>query len=282
MEAQYCQQNWCGLAWSKWIDLISRSREREIISNEQGVYRVRVKENQGLVYIGQTNNLKRRTGSLARHTNKREMPWNDPHTAAPNLWAWKQEKGWNYEVSIATTNLTKQNRMALECFLLWQYRLEKGESTLCNHGKFHPDYTKPSNKKANRIGRKLEENEARNPSWSPSYPPLIPWNNYYSMNWMKLPWNKFQLFSKQDVFPIRQGIYRMIDQKTQDLLYIGESNNLNNRLSNHKRKFHNALFSYVILTQEINKIQRLEIENDLIGHYYILKEKSPQYQFNNG
>jgi hypothetical protein len=64
------------------------------------------------------------------------MPFNDPHTAAPNLWAWRQEEHWAYECSAATFLKSRLERKAMECFLLWKYRLEKGESTLSNHGRF--------------------------------------------------------------------------------------------------------------------------------------------------
>jgi len=278
----YFEPDWCDLIWTDWIELKSRSKERAIIPREQGVYRVRAEGYDGLIYVGQTNELKRRTGALARHTDKIEMPWNDPHTAAPNLWAWKDDKNWKYEVSIATTKLSRQNRMALECLLLWSYRLEKGESTLCNHGRFHPDYIKSSDKSANRRGRKLGKKEDRNSSWGPSYPPLTPWKSYLSENWMKLAWNEFQLISEQQDVPSKSGIYKIINTKTQELQYIGESKNLNNRLFNHKQRFPRAQFSYIETTSSIPKYQRLEIENDLIGHYYEQNRLAPRNQFLRG
>ncbi len=279
MGKSYYTPDWCRLIWTDWIELTSKSKERVIILGKQGVYRVRAEGYDGLVYVGQTNNLKIRTGSLARNTNRVEMPWNDPHTAAPNLWAWKQDKGWKYEVSVAITSLTKQNRMALECFLLWKYRQEKGESTLCNHGRFHPDYTKPSNKGKNKKGSKIDEKAPRNVSWGPSYSPLLTWESYRAENWMKLAWNEFQLIAEQHDVPVESGLYKITDPSTQKLLYIGESKNLNDRLSKHKQRFHRAQFSYVETPSIIHKYQRLEIENDLIGHYYKHNRISPRNQF---
>lgn len=279
MKTPYFEPNWNDLVWTEWIELKSKGRERGIIPREQGVYRIRAEGYNGLIYIGQTNELKRRTGALARHTNKKEMPWNDPHTAAPNLWAWKQDKKWKYEVSVATTSLSRQNRMALECFLLWCYRLERGESTLCNHGRFHPDYTKSSDKSTNRRGRKLGENEKRNPSWGPSHQPLISKDDYLSIDWMSLQWTEYQSNNEDNDIPSNAGIYKIIDSDSLDLLYVGESQNLINRLTSHKRRFPNSLFSYVEIPSEIPKYQRLEIENDLIGHYYEQYRVAPQNQF---
>jgi hypothetical protein len=100
-----------GLNWTAWVKLKDEKEERKTIPVSQGVYRVRPVGKSFLMYIGQTSNLKRRTRMFARYSFKLEMPWNNPHTAAPNLWVWRQEQGWDYEVSVATTStLTRQNR----------------------------------------------------------------------------------------------------------------------------------------------------------------------------
>lgn len=123
------------------------------------------------------------------------MPYNDPHTAAPNLWAWKQERNWLYECSAAATDFSRKERLAIECYLLWQYRLEKGESTLCNFGRFHPDYTKSRNRTSGIRGRKLLEHEDRNPAGGTSHPPLTLCGNPYEEHWMGLEWSAIEPFN---------------------------------------------------------------------------------------
>lgn len=217
---------------------------------------------------------------LASNSYKQDMPWNDPHTAAPNLWVWRQEQGWDYEVSVATTpELTRQNREGLECLLLWRYRLERGESTLCNHGRFHPNYIKSSDRSKGQRGRKLDANEPRNPAGGPSCPPLKPLNTHTSSDWMGLSWTAFKELSVAKFAPAEPGVYKIVDSKSQELLYLGETNNLRNRVNSHKRKFIDAAFSYTKLSKEIPYHQRLEIENDLIGYHYYLTGKSPICQF---
>jgi hypothetical protein len=44
------------------------------------------------MYIGETRRTVHERVNELRHTIKRKdlMPWNDPHTAAPSLWAWQE------------------------------------------------------------------------------------------------------------------------------------------------------------------------------------------------
>ena len=280
MMAPYFSKDWCGLTWTNWIKLKAGIEERKIIPKLQGVYRVRPMGENFLVYIGQTNHLKRRTGMLALTSYKNEMPWNDPHTAAPNLWAWRQEKGWEYEVSVALTlELTRLSREGLECLLLWKYRLENGESTVCNHGRFNPNYTKSSDKTRGKKGRKLLLNEPRNPAWGPSHLPLNHFRTYESNDWMGLVWTEFVGFNDSKNVPTLPGIYKIVEVKNNELLYIGETKNLKNRLKTHKKKFSKEAFSYSKLVVEMPRYQRLEIENDLIGQYYDTTGKAPAFQF---
>lgn len=278
MGGSYFERDWCGLKWSPWIRLRANTSERSVISRAQGVYRVRAEGHEPIIYIGQTNDMKRRTASLANHSHKEKMPWDDPHTAAPNLWAWRQEERWEYEVSVATSNLSRPDRMALECYLLWKYRVERGESTLCNHGRFHPLYTKSSNRKKGITGRKLPENKTHD-KWGKSYPPLPAWKNYNASDWMKLDWSKPKALSQSRMDTDKTGIYKILALTKDELQYIGETTNLGKRFNSHKRRFPETRFSYVELPRETSDFQRLEIENDLIGHHYENELKSPVYQF---
>jgi predicted GIY-YIG superfamily endonuclease len=276
----YFSSNWCTLNWVPWIRIKTKREERKIIPNSQGVYRVRPRGKDFLVYVGQTNQLKRRTGMLALNSYKEEMPWNDPHTAAPNLWVWRQEQGWDYEVSVAATPaITRQKRQGLECLLLWRYRLERGESTLCNHGRFHPDYVKSSNRLKGIRGRKLDSNETRNPAGGPSSPPLRTLNTHMSSDWMGLSWTEFEKLKTASLLPADPGVYKLVDLANHALLYVGETDNLRSRLNQHKRKFLDTVFSYVTLSSEMLHYERLEIENDLIGYHYYITGKSPSCQF---
>jgi predicted GIY-YIG superfamily endonuclease len=274
----YFNLNWCSLTWTPWINLKANSSERNNIEKKQGVYRVRAKNNPTLIYLGQTTNLKTRTSSLATNTYSVTMPWNDPHTAAPNLWAWRQDKKWDYEVSVSPTELSTQNREALECYLLWKYRLERGESTLCNHGRFHPDYIKPSNRGEGKPGYKISDNVARNPNGGASQSPLKEDFDFLSVDWMVLDWSQFSTTESSSI-PNLAGLYRIKDPSNEALNYIGETKNLRNRITQHQTRFGGKFISYYILPEKMMHFQRLELENDLIGCYYAIKNNAPINQF---
>ena len=171
------------------------------------------------------------------------MPYNDPHTAAPNLWAWRQEEKWDYECSAAIFTKSKAARKALECFLLWKYRLEKGESTLCNHGRFHKNYVKSSNRSGNKRGVRLSEREL-NPSWGPSHPPLKLQGQPLDENWMGIRWSKPLLLSlnASSQVPNTSAVYKIFPTGKKLLTYIGESQRLHNRFIQHSRKFADIFF----------------------------------------
>ncbi len=136
------------LQWSRWIaldaDLLTY---QEHVVTDPGFYRVRAVGNDWLVYIGQTGrSLRQRTrAELAKHVMRpRESPpWNDPHTAAPLLWAYRYEDGMEFELSVAPAHLDVQMRQCYEDVLLYLHRLEFGHSTLCNHGRRHPGGLEP-------------------------------------------------------------------------------------------------------------------------------------------
>ena len=89
------------------------------------------------------------------------MPYNDPHTAAPSLWAWRHAEGFDFECSAAPVTLAedaneaRKRRKGREFYLLWQYRLEFRASTRCNHGRFHPRYIKSTDRKGGLQGYRL-------------------------------------------------------------------------------------------------------------------------------
>jgi len=57
-------------------------------------------------------------------------------------------------------------------FLLYRYRQEYGESTLCNFRRFHKRYQKSTNRIEDKRGGKLEEIHRDNPAGGPSIAPL--------------------------------------------------------------------------------------------------------------
>ena len=60
----------------------------------------------------------------------------------PLLWAYRHENNFQFELSVAPCELPSQLRQCQEDSLLYLHRIEYGHSTLCNHGRRHPLWTR--------------------------------------------------------------------------------------------------------------------------------------------
>ena len=277
------QVDWLGFSWSQWIPLESSIQVYQTqITKSPGLYRIRLTHNNKLAYIGQTGrDLRDRTRQLASKVNNSQdnPPWNDPHTAAPALWAWKIENGYRYEVSVFAIDLETRERQCLEDMLLYQYRLEAKESTLANHGRFHPKWTRPSNKKSNNRMKKIVV--GNNPSWGESLPPVEEVGKPIDSNWLNLDWSDIKLLNKDIQFvPNEPGVYRLLN--AENVVYMGETQKqkLKSRLVSHAKKYGqlNLKFSYCEM-KEAKIYQLKERETDLIGAFYKHERQVPLYQY---
>lgn len=286
---QFTSSSWCGLQWTQWIsfsDLFSF----KYLPSSPGLYRIRVVNDDELFYIGETGrNLRERLGDLRRNTMKVFMPYNDPHTAAPSLWAWRHAEGFEFECSATCVALSedpheaRKRREGLEFYLLWQYRLEFGSSTRCNHGRFHPRYIKSTDRKKGLKGYRLPDSDPHNIAGGPSLPPLQLTPDPCSNTWMGLSWNTPHLLEASNVQQVTTspGVYKIFYPEVDELLYIGESKNLRSRLLSHTRKIWGdscPYFSYVPFPDDTPTYQRHEIENDLLGGFYAITQKQPKFQ----
>lgn len=274
--------DWCGFQWTDWIPLTQDQDSFSKIPAESGLYRVRSSGNSILVYIGQTGrSLKERTRTLRNNTLSEKMPYNDPKES-PCLWAYRTEEGMDFEISATPQDKSKEERMAIECFLLWQYRVEKGSSTLCNHGRFHPRFAKSKDRKRGVREERLE-NGIMNTKGGESSLPLLPSGSIESQRWMSLDWSEWEELSLRNIqkIPTQPGVYRIYDSERREMLYLGESSNLRMRIQSHSRRGweSNARFSYHSLPKSLPEYQRMEMENDLIGGYYLERVEVPRFQF---
>jgi predicted GIY-YIG superfamily endonuclease len=280
LKSNFLKDNWCNFQWSPWIKQEDISKG---IVSLSGIYRVKPKNQDYLIYIGQTGNLKRRTSTLKRECNKDKMPFRDPHTGAPCLWAWKQTHKFEYEYSFTLTKDNELERKIIEHFFFWQYRLEYGESPLCSFGRFHKNYTISSNSKKQKRGYHLQD-EQINPAGTNSHTPLFLKSSFDDKDWMGLKWSSIKKLNTLEVksLPNSPGVYKIFTNN--ELLYIGETKNFKNRFLNHVKKnwsFSEVYFSISIQENNIQPHQLKELENDLIAGYFKQSDKAPVHQFRN-
>ncbi|WP_213957637.1 GIY-YIG nuclease family protein [Variovorax sp. dw_954] len=103
------------------------------------------------------------------------------------------------------------------------------------------------------------------------------------VDWMGLEWSPWRSL---DARPSHEGIavYRLRHPGTTELLYIGETLLLGQRVKSHARTFGgigHVEISYVKLATDVSKATLLEFENDLIACHYELTGRAPTHQFSN-
>jgi hypothetical protein len=288
---RFLSSTWGEIEWTSWLPFPNSSAFKTLPPSP-GMYRIRAINGNELFYLGETGrNLRERLRDLRRNTMAELMPYNDPHTAAPSLWAWRHAEGLEFECSAAPVTLTddqeeaRKHREGLEFYLLWQYRLEFGSSTRCNHGRFHSRYMKSTDRKKGLglQGYRLPDNAPNNPAGGPSLPSLQLIATPFESHWMGLSWSPSNHLIKTNLnnIPASPGVYKIFDGKQRELLYIGETGNLRQRLRTHEQKLWECttpLFSYVKLPEDTPVYQRHEIENDLIGGYFAQTKRIPKFQ----
>ena len=115
-EPDFLESDWGALQWSEWVPCDAPRRGGfQDIPTQPGIYRVRASGQRLLVYIGQTGRaLRERVMALSLHAMAADMPWNDPHTAAPSLWSFRDAEGLEFEASASVSNLGDCDRQGLE------------------------------------------------------------------------------------------------------------------------------------------------------------------------
>lgn len=126
--------------WSAWRDLRGAGRNRRIPAGP-GLYRIRRSGGEpGLDYIGQTGrSLRGRLGQLGG-VYRAQMPYRDPHTAAPALWALRHQDGCDFEVAETEVPGTAPQRKALEATAITLYRIGSGRSPAASFGRMPAGY----------------------------------------------------------------------------------------------------------------------------------------------
>ena len=279
--------DWLNLDWAEWKPLDTDSFSE--VPKEAGLYRVRQQSESRdhLEYIGESGDTRRRIQSLARGVYAEEMPYRDPHTAAPCLWAVRDDVGSALEVSHNTPSKAEddQHRKGIEAALIALHRRETNRSPTANFGRIIDGYKQSSYSQSDPAyrGGLLESDEEEPNTASGVEPP--DWQNRkepLARNWMSLNWSKpYRLKERLDANPPDTGIYRIwYEEQDSTLAYIGESSDISSRLYSHEQTFgEDAFFSYAERSDLDASHKRKEIEADCIGSYYIAVGEAPLAQF---
>ena len=170
----------------------------------------------GLDYIGQTGrSLRERLGSRSA-VYRSEMPYRDPHTAGPALWALQQETACDFEISVLPVDCDSRLRKGLEALVVALYRQEHQCSPTVNFGRMPKGYRMSSGNNARLVaaGRRFHGQRCTEPqeSWWPGIPPRGRLDtNSHADDWCGHKWSPWVPMTETlDKAPAtQQGLYRV-------------------------------------------------------------------------
>ena len=227
------------------------------------------------------------------------MPYNDPHTAGPALWAQRQLLKCEYEASVAVmSDISTPQRKGLECVAIARHRQTFGHSPTFNFGRMPLDYSKSTGNnralaesgKRRRGGVTGETLACHAPGRRPDGP--IEGDGGLD-NLLGLSWSAWSSVGRglADLTGSEVGLYLLRRRGADKLLYIGEGK-IRDRVSAHLKKGempdHRQAFAFAdptdvelsfIQRSDLAKHQLLEVENDLIAAHVVQMGEVPAAQF---
>ena len=261
------------------------------------MYRLRRVGSEDIDYIGQTGLSLRKRLAMLRGLYSPEMPFRDPHTAAPALWALRHLLACSFQVSVCPILGDPRSRKGLEALAIALHRQEWGRSPALNFGRMPRGYQMSSGNNATLVAanRRFRGGPTEGPevSWTSGIPPRGPleggpitstWCGHEWSAWLRLRDAHTRLAEGA------YGLYRIRSEKAEDLLYIGEGK-VRERLRAHLAKVgrdhqQGQLFSAAgelrcswTLSSTWLAHQRLELETDLIAAHMLATGQPPVAQF---
>lgn len=276
-------RDWLGLSWTRWIGETDDTGLRSI-PTDPGLYRVRHDAYDGFIYIGETGrSVRGRIRALLRNVTADEMPYSDPHTGAPSLWAIAHRHGGEVELSATAPDIAtdSQQRKAIEDAMIALHRREIETNLIGNFGRMPPGYSKS---KSRSSGIRGIPDDTATRSFREGVDPL-PWENPHALtaaNWMGLNWTApIRLQDITGQVDDTSGVYRIWERDTAPPLeYVGQSVNLKSRLYAHRRnRDQDLVCSYVELPEFDQPFQLLQIEAELLGAHWLACEQAPRDQY---
>jgi len=275
------------LVWSEWIPL----REMGTFPAKPGLYRVRRVGFDGVDYIGQTGTTLRIRLGMLRGVFADVMPYRDPHTAAPALWALRHSLGCDFEASTTVVEDSTPRRKGLEAAAIASYRQERSRSPTANFGRMPDGYrmSTHNNRRLVERGRRFRggPSESMETSHAIGVAPVGALDgDELGPGWCGHAWTDWTPIDGALVPRGAEGLYRI---RADSLLYIGEGRILP-RLRAHLAKTRKPgrqgeifgdpsrlLCSYVV--GDWLSHQREELETDLIGAYVLSTGSPPGAQY---
>jgi hypothetical protein len=282
-------------AWTAWIPL---SEAPKVVAKRPGLYRIRRLGFDGIDYIGQTGSgtmtLRKRLAMLSG-LYLDVMPYRDPHTAGPGLWALRHATGADFEASVTVVEGDTPWRKGLEALAVSLYRAEWGVSPTLNFGRIPAGYRGSSANNARLVaaGRRHRGGPCTDelPTHLPGVPPAGPLGgDSCGPTWGGHRWSAWAPASATgSLSPPGLGLYRLARPYAGTLVYVGEgaisarvaAHLAKSRIAGHRQApmFAGPLICSFVANPTWLDHQRLELENDLIAAHVLTTGRVPSAQF---
>jgi hypothetical protein len=245
-----------------------------------------------LDYIGQAGrSLRGRLGMLAG-VHRSEMPYRDPHTAAPALWAIRHCEGCEFEASVTLVPGSVVKRKALEAVAITLYRVETGRSPTFNFGRMPPGYRASSANNARLVAAGGRVRGGPDPR-AVDAPPSVPvggdlQGDPQGRTWMGWPWADWVPAAAALLSAPGTGLYRLRGSPA-GLIYVGQgevAKRVRAHLSKAVQPGHRQAESFAqnpeaswVELRGLPTVQLLEHGNDLISAHVLATGHAPAAQF---
>jgi len=225
------------------------------------------------------------------------MPYNDPHTVGPALWATLQSDPHEFEASTLTFDGSTPDRKGLESAAIYLHRERWGFSPTFSFGRMPDGYRKSSGNSRRLVEAGKRFRGGPDAGVTPSPRSLPPGGDHAGSpvddDWMGHPWSTWASARSPEGIVRSKGVvglYRIRRSgSTGRLVYVGQGS-IAKRLRAHARKANdtrNRQSTFFRGSTEVSWVevpgavgpQLLELENDLIGAHVLTTGRAPEAQF---
>jgi hypothetical protein len=221
------------------------------------------------------------------------MPYRDPHTAAPALWALRDRDGCDFEVSVTEVPGSVPERKGLEAVAITLYRLGTGRSPSASFGRMPPGYRNSTGNNARLVasGRRTRGGpDPQAPLMADSAPAAgQPGADPQSADWMTWPWSPWIPASAACRLAAGVGLYRLRCEGIAGLVYVGQGR-VEARIRAHLGKlarpghrqasyFSGDMEASWVALPGMPVLNLLAHENDLIAAHVLATAQAPIAQF---
>jgi len=280
--------------WSEWTPLFPTG-ELGVIPQEPGIYLVSHASLSGVQYVGHSRtDLRNRIRRMGYAIDSDEMPYRDPHTAAPCLWAIADEYSADYRVcwasidrigedeeqsSLTSTRTigelaTVNELVGLKAAYIAGYRFVSRQSPTANFGYMIPGYEQSGPRSSGRRGGEIEQGDVEAGMREETISTWEQWDDVTSEAWMGFDWETYDRGDFEDPYPDAEGVFRIWQKGTNTLTQVGATTNIRNQVLDAETHDDGTMVSFD--QREIGDISdRQAVATDLVGAHYLAKDVVP-------